>query len=48
MKTEEQITKRYEQLVRESSKEYDKHKDAQKLKDMTNIQKEMLAWVLGK
>jgi hypothetical protein len=44
----EKIIKRYQQLVRESNKEYDKHKDSQKLKDMTNIQKEAYGWVLGK
>jgi hypothetical protein len=44
----ERVVKRYQQLVKESNKEYDKHKDSQKLKDMTNIQKEALGWVLGK
>jgi hypothetical protein len=48
MKTEEQITKRYQRVVKECSKEYDKHKDTDKVKHIAHIQREILSWVLGK
>jgi hypothetical protein len=48
MKTEEQIIKRYERMVRECNKDYDKHKDTDKLKLMSKVQRNELAWVLDK
>jgi hypothetical protein len=43
----EEFAKRYEQVVRESKKEYMDELDMKRAKQINHIQKEILGWALG-